>query len=115
MKLSEKLKELRAEKGKTQKEVATVLGVSENTYRKWEYGRQPGYGSLCQLAAYYEVTIDYLLGKTGTRWETEKQMIARQKAEKIKAIKEKSFIIKNLCNQLDKLFEDLEILMKRGD
>lgn len=34
------LKELRARKNKTQKEVAEAVGISETTYREWEH--RPG-------------------------------------------------------------------------
>lgn len=59
IKLKFSLKELRARKNKTQKEVAEAVGVSETTYRDWEH--RPGIimlNNACKLAAYFEVGVD---------------------------------------------------------
>ena len=57
-----KLKELRAEKGATQKEVANFICCSPLVYSRYERGaREPDIDALCRLADYFEVTIDYLV------------------------------------------------------
>lgn len=60
------LKQLRLEKGLTRKKVAEDLGVSLGTYRNWEQGvNAPRMASdLAQLASYFDVTIDQLLGRS---------------------------------------------------
>lgn len=60
-----RLKELRQQAGATQTELARLLGVSREAYSMYEAGkRQPGLAVLDTLAAYYRVTVDYLIGRT---------------------------------------------------
>lgn len=49
----------------TQYEVAEKLGISRGQLANYEQGsRQPDYDMLEQLADFYSVTTDYLLGRT---------------------------------------------------
>lgn len=58
----ELLKQLRKEKGLLQKTVAQHLGVDRTTYVKYENGKsEPDFETLQKLAAFFEVTIDYLI------------------------------------------------------
>lgn len=60
-----RLKELRLEKGMNQKETAKILGIAQPTLSGWETGRtQIDYDNLIKAADFYNVTIDYLLGRT---------------------------------------------------
>lgn len=60
-----RLGELRRQAGVTQTELARLLGVSREAYSMYEAGkRQPGLTVLDTLAAYYRVTVDYLMGRT---------------------------------------------------
>lgn len=62
MEFSEKLQELRKQKGITQEELATALFVSRTAVSKWESGRgYPGIDSLKAISKFYGVTIDALL------------------------------------------------------
>ena len=55
-------KELRAEKGVTQKEVAEFICCSPLVYSRYErVEREPDIDALCRLADYFGVTIDYLV------------------------------------------------------
>ncbi len=65
---SARLKELRKEKGKKQSEVADLLDCTVSHYQKIEYGKVnlPSL-SLAALADYFEVSTDYLLGRTDVR------------------------------------------------
>lgn len=59
-----KLKELREEKGLQQKELANLLNVSKSTISGWEVGRnEPKQDMLIKIAIFFDVTIDYLLGR----------------------------------------------------
>ena len=61
------LKEVRQDHDITQQEVAAILGVAQNTYSQYENGKiELTAPVLIQLADYYQVSIDYLLGHTGT-------------------------------------------------
>lgn len=63
--LSSRLVYLRKEKGKTQEDIAKILGVTRPAYTAYETGkRNPDYDTLEKIADYYDVTIDYLLGRS---------------------------------------------------
>ena len=62
MEFSQKLQELRKQKGLTQEELASQLYVSRTAISKWESGRgYPNIDSLKAIAAFFSVTIDELL------------------------------------------------------
>lgn len=59
------IKELRTIKKLNQTEVAKALGFTYFTYGKWEQGKaEPSLDSLYKLADYFQVSVDYLLGRT---------------------------------------------------
>lgn len=59
----ERLKDLRKEKGMTQIELATSLGVSSGTVAMWETGkRKPSFEMLEKLTQVFDKRIDYILG-----------------------------------------------------
>lgn len=72
-----RLKELRRKKNITQQKIADVLGVSQATYSGWESERvQMDYASLITLAEFFNVSVDYLLGKPPKRSEVLKKGIS---------------------------------------
>ena len=59
-----KLKELRKENQKTQDDLARALNVSHGTYNNYEQGKyEPNIDTIIKLANYYDVSIDYLVGR----------------------------------------------------
>lgn len=61
----EKIKELRNEKGLTQKQAAQALSVTVPTLSHWECNYQePSYKDLLALCLFYDVSADYLIGHT---------------------------------------------------
>lgn len=65
---SKRIKTLRKEKGKTQKEVAEGARILPATYSRYEVGeRLPTVDILNNIADYYGVTTDYLLGRTNIK------------------------------------------------
>lgn len=63
-----RLKELRKEKGLTQIELAKLLNVSDRSVGFYETGeRDPDTETLTKLANYFDVSIDYLLGRSDIR------------------------------------------------
>ena len=61
----ERLKELRVSAGLSQDDVAKALYMSRESYGKYERGqRNPSIDALLSLAGYYDVSLDYLLGRT---------------------------------------------------
>ncbi len=67
-KFSERIKELRKEKGVTQAAMAKFIGCKDRHYQKIEYG-EVNIPSLMleRLADYFEVSTDYLLGRSDDR------------------------------------------------
>ena len=63
--LGKRLKELREERGLTQKQLAEQLNLHSVTYLHYEKAqREPPLAVLAQMAQFFEVTTDYLLGLT---------------------------------------------------
>ncbi len=66
MKFNENLKSLRVAGGVGQKQLAEALNISLKTISHWETGySEPSVSQLIQLADYFDVTIDELVGRTG--------------------------------------------------
>jgi len=62
---SDRLKELRTAKGETQKQIASLLGIAERNYRRYEAGDvDPIASNATLLADHFDVSIDYLLGRS---------------------------------------------------
>jgi len=65
---SMQLRKLRALKKVTQKQVAEATGLSERGYQSYELGeKEPSLGNIVKLADFFEVSTDYLLGRTDKR------------------------------------------------
>lgn len=65
MSFGENLLNLRKSRNLTQKDVYTAVGMSAIGYQRYEYGeREPAYKKLIALADYFDVSIDYLVGRT---------------------------------------------------
>lgn len=63
-KFSERLIQLRKDKELTQSELARALDVGNSTIAMWETGkRTPSYSGYEEIADYFNVDMDYLLGK----------------------------------------------------
>lgn len=66
--LGDKLKQLRHEKKMTQNELAKILGIPRGTYAHYELNkRTPDYELLIDTAQFFNVSTDYLLGRTDIR------------------------------------------------
>ncbi|MBS4931767.1 MAG: helix-turn-helix transcriptional regulator [Clostridiales bacterium] len=61
----ERLKQLRIDKGITQKQIAEILGITVSGYQYYEHGkREISIKALTTLADYFDVSTDYLLGRS---------------------------------------------------
>lgn len=66
--LSDRLKTLRKEKGYTQGQVAIYCDITEKTYQNYELmTREPKIEILIRIADFYNVSLDYLVGRTDER------------------------------------------------
>lgn len=66
--VGKRIAQLRKERNLTQEELAKVLGVSRGAVSMWEIDqRTPDPPILQQIANYFGVSVDYLLGRTDER------------------------------------------------
>ena len=60
-----RIRDLREDHDKTQKEIASVLNMQLTVYQRYERGeRELPLWAAIKLADYYHVTLDYLVGRT---------------------------------------------------
>ena len=65
MKLNEALKRCRNFRNVTQKQAAAAAEVTESMYQFYEYGKnEPKASVLIALADYFDVSLDYLVGRS---------------------------------------------------
>ena len=65
MTLSESLKRARQALKITQKRAAEIAGVAERVYQSYEYGKVvPTVSVLIALADYFDISLDYLCGRS---------------------------------------------------
>lgn len=63
--LAQRLKKCRKEKGLTQMQVATYCDITEKAYQNYELmTREPRIEILVRIADLFEVSLDYLTGRT---------------------------------------------------
>lgn len=67
--LATRLKELRSAFGLTQIQTADKLDVARTTYAMYEQGkREPDNATLNKIATLFDVSVDYLLGRTNVKY-----------------------------------------------
>lgn len=65
MDFSGQLLALRKQRGLTQKQLAADVGLSELAIQNYESGRRkPAFDALIALADYFDVSLDYLVGRS---------------------------------------------------
>lgn len=66
-----RLKELRRQKHLSQVRLAMELNLSQNSISRYEtMEREAGYETLIQIADYFHVSLDYLLGRSDESQDT---------------------------------------------
>lgn len=102
LRIAENIVQLRKQKGVTQDEIASFLGVTKASVSKWENGQSmPDIMLLPQLATYFDVTVDTLLGYEP---QLSKEQIQRIYSELVANFAEMPF---------EKVFAKSELLVKR--
>ena len=61
---SEKIRQLRKDRHLTQAEDAKEVGLSARGYQDLELGAKPRYDALLHIADFYDVSVDWLMGRT---------------------------------------------------
>lgn len=65
MELADSLRRFRKDFKLTQRAVAEAVGMNETAYQRYERGtREPAYRQLLALADAFNVSLDYLVGRT---------------------------------------------------
>ena len=83
MEFGEILRALREERRLSQSELAKVLNVSNVAISHYERGaREPNNEMLKKVSQYFNVSIDYLLGKNVPKWATDEDLIIFDEALK---------------------------------
>ena len=60
-----RLRDLRNEKSISQRKMGDIFNVSQATYNNWEQGNtQPSIEQLIELARFFGVSVDFLIGNT---------------------------------------------------
>jgi len=108
MGFAEKLKELRSQQKISQEELAKALGVSRSTIAGYETkSREPDLSTLVKIAAFFNVSVDYLLDSS------------EDSCLKFKLTNEEKKLLRNISsltpNQLAKLNEFLESLKENKE
>ena len=65
--LNDRLRLLRKERHLTQSQVADACKIALRAYQRLEADAKPNYNSLWQLANFYQVSADWLMGRTEDR------------------------------------------------
>ncbi|ARK32182.1 helix-turn-helix domain-containing protein [Halalkalibacter krulwichiae] len=107
--LGKRIKYLRDRSGLAQKYVAEKIGVKNNTLSGYESGRrEPDSETLRKLADFFEVTTDYLLGRTDKPTYNIESTLPKQKS------KEENLFFKDMDNitpeEAEELRKHLEFL-----
>ena len=105
-----RLKSLRNGLNITQKELASFLGINQNTYSYWENGKvKIDSDSLAKLSDYFDVSIDYLLGRTDIRKPTNGATILEEeriKSDYRKLPSEMKAIVTDTCDSFRSLLKE---------
>lgn len=65
MDIPEALKRFRKAYRVTQKDAASILGITDRMYQRYEYGKyEPSISGLIALADHYDISLDYLCGRS---------------------------------------------------
>ncbi|RKP56981.1 XRE family transcriptional regulator [Cohnella endophytica] len=68
MRMGERLRELRLRRKISQEEVARHIGITRSAYSHYEINnRQPVYETLIKLSAYFDVSLDYIIGGSSSK------------------------------------------------
>ena len=119
--LPKRLKMLREKHGYLQKFVADKLGIRSNTLSGYETGtRSPDPEMLVKLAELYNVTTDYLLGKTDIPSVDNGQSRKTAIIDKIKSeFPDADLMFKDLSNmsadQLEEVYDFIKFKIQKGD
>ena len=98
--LAVRLRILREERNFTQEQMGKELGVSENTVFRWEHGENPRIERVKEIAEYFGVTEEYLMGFSELRNKADVVMTEDDRREVIVKFDSLSKELQLLCRQM---------------
>lgn len=100
----ENLKKLRENAGLSQQKLANQLGVTQQGIHSYEHGiYEPDIATLKQLAAYFDTSVDYLIGYTEIR--------KIEKADKFELNEEEADVIRKYRSLTKKNRKSLQLIL----
>lgn len=115
---AERLKELRDKNKMSQVELSKILNVAKQTVSNWENGnRTPDNEMLIRIANYFDVSVDYLIGRTDC--PNHSLLTTEYKNKNIELVinsKNSSYSqeqIQNLIDKLASMYVDVEKLIDK--
>lgn len=85
----QRLRDLREDCDKTQKDIADYLGILQNQYHRYETGkREIPFHLAVKLAEYYNVSLDYIAGLTNDKRGLTKSSLNETETQLIRAFRE---------------------------
>ena len=97
-----RLKQLRENANYSQYSFANEIGVAQSTVGMWESGmREPNYKTTQKIADFFNVSIDYLLGKSDIQ-----NFVAEQRSDSLDLDPEVRIIARGI-NELSRADKDL--------
>ena len=114
MTFGEKLKLLRYEKGLTQDDIGYLLNVTKSCISCYENGtRQPSVEILLELATYFHVSVDFLLGIEKISGKRKRNVSLTEKdIELINKLKNNPVIYKEIINDIPSFILNLQKILK---
>lgn len=80
-----RLLELRTERGLSQRAMAKILNISQGTYNNWENSNtQPSIEQLIDLARFFGVSVDYLIGYSDEFGAPDDKPLTRRQRDTLK-------------------------------
>ena len=74
--IGQRIRDLRKQKKMSQSELAKIIGVTQTTITAWETGKaEPSSSTVANLADYFGVTTDYLLGRPEEKKEKDSNSV----------------------------------------
>lgn len=83
MEFASKLKALRKDKKITQEQLAAMINVERSTVGKYETGVMPSMDVLQRIASFFDVSVDYLIGRTNKDTSLTPENILPLKTKKV--------------------------------
>jgi len=87
-----RFKQLREERNMSQAELAKILTLTPQNISYFEKGREPNYKILIQIADFFQVTVDYLLGSSDFKTWKEENLYASSLSlyDEVRGLEEKN-------------------------